>query len=90
MSEETRSNQGYAIIESRTIGGTEIVIGHNPKAPNPYVCWYCKNQTDYYWGYYTNEYGAAKDKLRERCEDKVRYLRETRQIPPKRNRDRER
>ena len=38
MSEEIRSNQGYEIIESCTIGSTELVIGHNPKAPNPYVC----------------------------------------------------
>ncbi len=35
----TRSNQGYEIIESCTIGNTELVIGHHPKAPNPYVCW---------------------------------------------------
>lgn len=42
MNGETRSNQGYAIIESCTIGNTELVIGHHPKAPNPYVCWYCK------------------------------------------------
>lgn len=33
MSEETRSHQGYEIIESCTIGSTELVIGHNPKAP---------------------------------------------------------
>ena len=31
MSEETRSNQGYEIIESCTIGSTELVIGHNRK-----------------------------------------------------------
>ncbi len=42
MDGETRSNQGYEIIESCTIGNTELVIGHHPKAPNPYVCWYCK------------------------------------------------
>ena len=40
MDGETRSNQGYEIIESCTIGNTELVIGHHPKAPNPYVCWY--------------------------------------------------
>ena len=39
MEKETRSNGGYEIIESCTIGSTELVIGHNPKAPNPYVCW---------------------------------------------------
>lgn len=42
MNEEKRINGGYEIIESCTIGSNELVIGHNPKAPNPYVCWYCK------------------------------------------------
>ena len=42
MDEEKRSNQNYEIIESCTIGSTELVIGHNSNAPNPYVCWYCK------------------------------------------------
>lgn len=42
MENEKRSNQGYEIIESCTVGSTEFVIGHNPKAVNPYVCWYCK------------------------------------------------
>ena len=41
MNEEKRINGGYEIIESCTIGSNELVIGHNPKAPNPYVCWYC-------------------------------------------------
>ena len=34
MDEEKRSNQNYEIIESCTIGSTELVIGHNPNAPN--------------------------------------------------------
>ena len=33
MEEEKRINGGYEIIESCTIGSTELVIGHNPKAP---------------------------------------------------------
>ena len=66
MNEEKRSNQNYEIIESCTIGSTELVIGHNPNAPNPYVCWYCKNGTDYFWGYYTNELSDARDKMSER------------------------
>ena len=40
--EEKRINGGYEIIESCTIGNNELVIGHNAKAPNPYVCWYCQ------------------------------------------------
>ena len=47
MDEEKRSNQNHEIIESCTIGSTELVIGHNPKAPNPYVCWYCKGGDNY-------------------------------------------
>ena len=54
MDEEKRSNQNYEIIESCTIGSTELVIGHNSNAPNPYVCWYCKGGSNYFWGYYMN------------------------------------
>ena len=43
MDEEKRINGGYEIMESCTIGNNELVIGHNAKAPNPYVCWYCKD-----------------------------------------------
>lgn len=50
MDEEKRINGGYEIIESCTIGSTELVIGHNPKAPNPYVCWYCKGGDNYFRG----------------------------------------
>ena len=45
MNEEKRMNGGYEIIESCQIGRTELVIGHNSKAPNPYVCWYYKEGT---------------------------------------------
>lgn len=63
MNEEKRMNGGYEIIESCQIGRTELVIGHNSKAPNPYVCWYCKDGSDYFWGYYCNQLSEARDKL---------------------------
>ena len=66
MSKEIRTQQGYKIIESRTVGKTELVIGHNPKAPNPYVCWYCKGGDNYFWGYYCNELSSARKKMNER------------------------
>lgn len=66
MNGETRSNQGYKIIESCTIGNKELVIGHHPKASNPYVCWYCKGGDNYYWGYYCNTFEAVREKLKER------------------------
>ena len=64
--EEKRVNSGYEIIESHTIGSNELVIGHNAAAPNPYVCWYCKNGSDYFWGYYCNQLSEARRKLNER------------------------
>lgn len=75
MDEEKRSNQGYEIMESCTIGSTELVIGHNPTAPNPYVCWYGKNGTDYFWGYYCNELSQAREKLNERYQQEGRLHR---------------
>ena len=63
MYTETRFNQGYEIIESCSIGSKEIVIGHHPKAPNPYVCWYCKVGDSYYQGWYCNTLTAAREKL---------------------------
>ncbi len=32
-------NQGYTIIEQKRAGKTMVVVGHNPKAPSPYVTW---------------------------------------------------
>ena len=66
MNEEKRINGGYEIIENCHIGRTELVIGHNSKAPNPYVCWYCKDGSDYFWGYYCNQLSEARDKMNER------------------------
>jgi len=66
MDKKSRTNQGYKIIECCTIGNKELVIGHNPKAPNPYVCWYCKGGSDYYWGDYCNTLEAARESLSDR------------------------
>lgn len=85
MNEEKRSCIGYETIESRTIGSTEFVIGHNPKAPNPYVCWHCKDNKDYYWGYYTNTLDAAKEKMIERCETAAHRLSNSQKPPKKRD-----
>ena len=63
MTTEKRINQGYEIIESCTIGSKEIVIGYHGAAPNPYVCWYCKDGDYYYQGYYSNTLAAAREKL---------------------------
>ena len=69
---KTRSNQGYTIIESCTIGKKEIVIGHHSKAPNPYVCWYCTSGDNYNFGCYCNTLEAAREKLIERYQEECR------------------
>ena len=41
---EIRENAGYKIIAAiRTGKHEEIVIGHHPTAPAPFVCWDCRN-----------------------------------------------
>lgn len=61
---EIRINQNYRIIEVLDLGDVELVIGHNPNAPNPYVCWYYNG--GYFWGYYCDTLASAKKKLQER------------------------
>ena len=31
--------QGYTIVDRKRAGDTMVVVGHNPKAPQPYVTW---------------------------------------------------
>lgn len=61
-----RENAGYAITDVVKVGDYEIVIGEHPTAPAKYVCWYCKNGTDYFWGRYTNDRNEALKNLCER------------------------
>jgi hypothetical protein len=83
MKEEKRIKNGYEIIERCAVGEKEIVIGHNPKALNPYVCWFCKDGTDYYWGHYCNQLLTARKKMNERYEDAVSCPAKARQVPSK-------
>lgn len=87
MEQEKRINQGYEIIESCTIGSKELVIGHNPKAPNPYVCWYRKGGDNYYWGCYCNELSAARESLSERYNEERRMPYNNPPAPKQKNGD---
>ncbi len=40
-------NQGYVIIERKRAGDTMVVVGHNPKAPQPYVTWKSYAHSDF-------------------------------------------
>lgn len=90
MNEEKRINGGYEIMESCTIGSKELVIGHNPKAPNPYVCWYCKGSDNYFWGYYCNELSSAREKLKERYQTECNMPYNQPDKKPRKRDDRER
>lgn len=58
--------QGYEIIYSYKVGKITHAIGHNPKAPDPYVAWYYTTVSGFYWGIYTNTYEKAMTHLLER------------------------
>ncbi len=62
-----RSNCGYTIVQTLTIGDSEFVLGHNPEAPNPYVTWKCSNGDYYFWGHYSNDRMAADRDLLTRA-----------------------
>lgn len=59
---ETRINAGYAIVSDIVVGEFEFVLGHNPKAPSPFVTWEYSPRSGYYWGhYFEDELAAVKD-----------------------------
>jgi len=83
MDTKKRSNNGYEIIESHRIRNRELVIGHNAKAPDPYVCWICKDKTDYIWGRYCKTLKQARNEMTLRIQIENRYLRGEPQTPQK-------
>lgn len=58
-----RENAGYTITDSVRVGDYEIVIGERQGAPAPYVCWYCKDGDNYFWGDYCTTRSAALKSL---------------------------
>ncbi len=55
-----RTNANYTIIASAPLwAGKEVVIGHNPKAPEPWVSWFCTNGDSYDIGRYFSDYASA-------------------------------
>ncbi len=62
-----RTNVGYTITDSVTIGNTEFVIGKNNANPPMFVTWACKGGNDYFWGHYMDTREAAERDLLERA-----------------------
>ena len=65
---ETRINAGYAIVSNIVVGEHEIVLGHNPKAVNPFVTWEYLPRGGYYWGHYFDDELAAVQDLIDRAQ----------------------
>lgn len=69
---ETRINAGYAIVSEIVVGEFEFVLGHNPKAPSPFVTWEYSPRGGYYWGHYFEDELAAVLDLLERAAVELR------------------
>lgn len=65
--EDKRINCGYEIVTAlRCSKRMELVIGHNPEAVSPYVCWYCYDGNSYSTGDYCGTYKQALESLADR------------------------
>ena len=61
--EQPQIVSGYKILKSAYVEGKEFVLGHNPKAQEPYVTWTAHGHSkDYAHGHYKTTY---KDALRD-------------------------
>lgn len=64
-----KENAGYTLTTIVELKEVAIVIGHNPKAPSPYVCWMAnKELTSFFWGRYCGTWAGAWDYLLERVD----------------------
>lgn len=66
-----RENAGFKIVASVPIAkNLEVVIGFKETSlGDQYVCWFCKDLYDYYWGRYTKTYLDALCMLVNRLND---------------------
>lgn len=64
---EKRVNCGYEIVTAVPTGTrSELVIGNNPGAVDPWVCWYCYDGNSYSTGDYCGTYKQALESLADR------------------------
>lgn len=69
-----RENAGYTITDSVKVGNCEIVIGECKSALAQYVCWYCKDEDNYFFGEYCGNKNAALRSLCKRVEKEISFL----------------
>ena len=80
-----RTNIGYVITDSITIGETEFVIGAHEKDPNRFVTWACSKGDNYYWGHYLTSREAAEKDLVQRATEQLQLLDSIRNRPKETN-----
>ena len=68
-------NAGYKIIDRQRVGSTEVVLGYNPRAPEPYVTWKCRHGSDYHFGHYFADKGRAEKDFKKRIREEKAYER---------------
>jgi hypothetical protein len=70
-----RINEGYAILDSVTIGTDEFVLGvHRSTQQDMFVTWKCSGGSNYYWGHYFTDELSAKRDLLQRAKDELERL----------------
>ena len=68
---DERVCQGYRVIDSIRVDNAEIVLAHNPNAPQPYVTWKCFASTqfrDFETGCYFSDEADARKYMRKRAD----------------------
>lgn len=71
---DIRTNAGFVITNSISVGNAEFVMGVNMKNPDNFVTWKCSGGSDYYWGHYTDSLLKATKDLCLRALEEVQYL----------------
>lgn len=67
-----RENSGYIIIYAYRLNENEEIVLGKSKSANMFVTWLCRNQTDYYWGHYTEDEITALEDMVNRIKAEVR------------------
>ena len=69
-----RINCGYEIVTALQCSKRmELVIGHNPEAPSPWVCWYCYDGNNYSTGDYCGSFREALQSLADRIDRNIHF-----------------
>ncbi len=77
---------GYTIIERKRAGDSMVVVGHNPKAPQPYATWKAyrhDNFSSFNYGHYFSELKDAMVDFYKRLAEAWEYYVPEHPEPPK-------